>query len=400
MNLTYRQVRPYQGQARCVLVATDSSHWDDTHVVLKPQFVGVCRSDLKELQGTRHGRRDFGHEIVAEVIHTPSRSALPNGSWVVLDPHVPITRDSGFSELVVMRGTARALERSVVPLAASPHRAGVFVEPLACVEHALAHMAVPPTARWLILGAGHAGFLMYAVLHSEQRPVQLANRSPQRLTELAAAGLAREGDVLGWDELESASYDGVCVATAMASTDIVESAAKAVRRGGRLHVYGGTSPDFPLWRGCNLDTLRRNCLEATVDGPNGELEVSGSHGASRQHFERSIARLGLGRRSPSLTELGSKTLCLIGPETDLDGLAHILNHGGSASTRKPILVLPDAPPSAPDAAHLDTGTRAPEPSSTASQRGHRMKPTTSQRARAVTGAVRYHENSKHRGFEC
>jgi threonine dehydrogenase-like Zn-dependent dehydrogenase len=341
MRITYNEVVARRGRAQCVARTTDSSHWDEDHLVLKPAFVGVCRSDLKELAGARHQRRDFGHEIVAQVVHSPPASLVRSGRWVVLDPHVAVERGSGFSELLVITGEPDALDRCVVPLEGSPDQSAVFVEPLACVEHALSHMPVAPGADWLILGAGHAGFLMYTSLRAQGHRVSLANRSRKRLDGLAAAGVAPEADLLRLDDVEPGSYDGVCVATAMAPTELIESAARILKPSGFLHVYGGTAPTFPSWRGCDVDRLRRGCARQTVAGPNGPVEMSGSHGARRVHFESAIARLGL-NASTTRTQVGDDVRRLIGPEVSLYLLAEALNAPESfSSTTKTVLSLRD-----------------------------------------------------------
>src|SRR4051812_41965922 len=70
LRATIGHVAPWSGHAARAIVA--------------PTHVGVCRSDLRELSGTRPIRRDFGHEIVGHVV-TAEPASL---DWLVAAPAV------------------------------------------------------------------------------------------------------------------------------------------------------------------------------------------------------------------------------------------------------------------------------------------------------------------------
>src|SRR6478752_6994866 len=108
----------------------------ETFVVVKPLVVGVCSSDVKELSGVRPHRKDFGHEIVGTVIHTNMDGPLRAGDRVVYDPHVKLTRNSGFSEFVIASSPAAGLEKAFLKVGESlPVDKLVFLEPMACIVH-------------------------------------------------------------------------------------------------------------------------------------------------------------------------------------------------------------------------------------------------------------------------
>lgn len=339
VTLRYREIAIDRGTARVVERVTDPESWSDNHVVLRPERVGVCRSDLKELAGRRHLRRDFGHEVIAEVVHAPAGLSVSPGHWVCLDPHVPVDRGSGFSELLVLRGRREDLDTCVVDLGRTrPKPTSVFTEPLACVEHALEAMAPEPGSKWLILGAGHAGFLMYACLRTTGQEVTLANRSVDRLTALTRTGVLAATDVVPFENLPPFAFDGACVATAMSFTDVLDAAAHAVKPNGRVHVYGGTEPSSPAWWGCDIDRLRRTQGRDSVRTTWGTLHLSGSHGARPEHFRSAIQRLGIGQPAPS--PLDRMLAALLGPELGLEALCASLNATGSfGHTTKTVLRL-------------------------------------------------------------
>lgn len=339
VTLRYREIAIDRGTARVVERVTDTESWTDNHVVLRPERVGVCRSDLKELAGRRHLRRDFGHEVIAEVVHAPAGLSVSPGHWVCLDPHVPVDRGSGFSELLVLRGRRDDLDTCVVDLGrVRPEPTSVFTEPLACVEHALAAMAPEPGSKWLILGAGHAGFLMYACLRTAGHEVTLANRSVERLTALTRTGVLAATDVVPFGDVPRSGFDGACVATAMSYPDVLDAAARAVTPNGRVHIYGGTEPSWPAWWGCDIDRLRRTHGRDRVRTTWGTLRLSGSHGARPEHFRSAVHRLGIGEPTPS--PLDRMLGALLGPELGLEALCASLNAAGSfRHTTKTVLRL-------------------------------------------------------------
>lgn len=276
----------------------------DPKLVLAPTLVGVCRSDLKEIAGERAVRRDFGHELVADVIASDPAGIL-TGARVCLDPHPVVERTSGFAELIEISGPEGDLLAALPRLPDHlPAEVAVFVEPLACAVHCVRRWSgerSPGTtpASVAVVGAGMAGCLIAAVLEGEGARVTLWNRSPERLEEL------RRRDVLPGVALRSLRedaeerFDDVIVATSTLVPDVFEWALAHLRPGGSVVLYAGTHAGMDTVPGVDVDAVRRG--QQRVRMPDGDAWLVGSHGAVADDFRAAIdllsdAENGLGER--------------------------------------------------------------------------------------------------------
>jgi cyclitol reductase len=276
----------------------------DPKLLLAPTLVGVCRSDLKEIAGQRAVRRDFGHELVADVLASDPPGIL-TGARVCLDPHPVVERTSGFAELVEISGPEGDLLAALPRLPKDlPAEVAVFVEPLACAVHCVrrwsdARPPARPPASVAVVGAGMAGCLIAAVLERGGAQVTLWNRSAERLEEL------RRRDVLPGIALRSLReeaaerFDDAIVATSTLVRDVFEWAAAHLRPGGNLVLYAGTHPGMDTVPGVDVDAVRRG--QQRVRMPHGDAWLVGSHGAVADDFRAAIDLLadtenGLGER--------------------------------------------------------------------------------------------------------
>ncbi|MGC0417103.1 FAD-dependent monooxygenase [Embleya sp. AB8] len=303
LGASYRRLDNVAGvpTLRTATVSAGSVPAAEARVVIAPSLIGVCRSDLRELTGERHGRADFGHEIVAEVVGSHGPSGIPApGERVIFDPHPALTaRTSGFAELVELCGTGPAVRAALRALPAHvPSPRAVLTEPLACACHCLgrldavaAALELPPDEPVLVVGAGLAGTLMATVLYTRGVPTRLVNRSRPRLDFLA------ERDVLPRESLGSLGslgagdrVDRLILATASADPAGLDAALELLRPGGLLVLYAGTRPG-PGMRGLDLDRLRRAERVGRIPVSGGHVRVIGTHGALPRDFAEALSVL-------------------------------------------------------------------------------------------------------------
>jgi len=268
----------------------------DATVVLRPDVVGVCRSDLRELADDRYLRRDFGHEIVGRVVAVQPDGLFPPGARVVYDPHPRLERTCGFADLVELSGASHALRSALVPVPepVAP-LAAVFAEPLACAVHCVRKLTAESEARGLrhdspvaVIGAGMAGALIAAVLSAGNVPVRLLNRGTQRLEFLRSKGFLPARAVDGG--ADGQRFPRVVLATATATPEMLSRAVESAQPDGLLVLFAGTGPDTTLF-GQPLDRVRRDEQVVSVMAGWRALTVAGTHGALAEDFRDSLALL-------------------------------------------------------------------------------------------------------------
>ncbi|MEV0065125.1 MULTISPECIES: zinc-dependent alcohol dehydrogenase family protein [unclassified Amycolatopsis] len=111
---------------------------------------------------------------------------------------------------------------------------GALVEPVSCAVHGVRRIGVEAGERFLVVGAGTMGLIMQQLLQRAGAEVTVVDRNASRLpraTSLGATAVAEDVSALD-GELYDAAVD--CTGAAPA----IESAFDALRRGGRLLVFG------------------------------------------------------------------------------------------------------------------------------------------------------------------
>jgi threonine dehydrogenase-like Zn-dependent dehydrogenase len=270
-------------------------------VLLRPQLIGVCRSDLREIQGARYRRRDFGHEIYGQIVSSYPEEDFPVGARVIFDPHHRVRRTSGFAELVEMEGTRRAVAGSVVFVPAGvPPEAAVFAEPLACAVHCVSRLARITEQLGLddgpvaIVGAGMAGTLMALQLERLGVPVSMVNRTRDRSAFLAERSVVRSPAAGGI--IAEHSFQRVIVATANVEGWAFKRAVSLVSAdSGVVLIFGGTRPGISF-RGIDLDAVRRGERLAWVGTQGGKYYLGGTYGANASDFTEALRLLEDGSR--------------------------------------------------------------------------------------------------------
>ncbi|MET9491150.1 alcohol dehydrogenase catalytic domain-containing protein [Nocardia sp. NPDC006630] len=276
---------------------TVSEPADTSMVVLEPVMVGVCRSDLREITGTRFGRKDFGHEIIGEVVETTADLADLRGMRVLFDPHPTLSaRTSGYAQVVQLCGSPDQLRAALVPVPdAMATAVAVFTEPLACAIHAVRHLNEVTDAIGgdlespiAVVGAGMAGTLIAATLTARGYRCQLFNPSAPRIEflrqrrALPARVLAVQDDQVSWRR--------VVLATAVASEPVLTTCTSMLSDAGLLVLFAGTHPGMHL-RGIDLDTVRREQQVRTFTAESKDITVAGTYGATRADFTEALSLL-------------------------------------------------------------------------------------------------------------
>lgn len=263
-------------------------------VLVRTELMGVCRSDLKEVTGTRGGPGQFGHELVGAVVDSTT-ARLPPGTRVCLDPNPPVRRGTGFARELWVCGeeddVARALP--VAPPGVAARRL-VFAEPAACAAHCLTTAARHRGADLrgaavCVLGAGVAGVLIAALARRAGAVAALRNRTADRLDFLRDNGVLPE-EVSR--PVAPDSQDVVVVAASFVFPDLLEEALRLLRPGGLVLLYGGTRAGDRLpGLDCDLDGVRRGERAVSALWRGKPVVVGGSYGTSTADFALALEAL-------------------------------------------------------------------------------------------------------------
>lgn len=330
-------MRVERGADGPVLVRTPPARPPGEHAVrVRVELAGLCRSDLKEVAGRRHGVSQFGHEIVGAVEES-TVDALPPGARVTLDPNVPVERGTGFATRMWVAGPAGRITEAL-PLI--PHdvaaRRLVFTEPLACVRHCLAaasrHLGRGlDGTRVAVLGAGTAGVLIAGLARAAGATVVLGNRGADR------TAFVRERldiPVHAMADLPS-DVDIAVVATSFVLPEVLAEALRVVTPSGLVLLYGGTAPGDGLsGLDCDVDAVRRTETAVRVDWRGKPVIIGGSYGTVPEDFPAAVR---------SLVELDPAVLPverLITSEVRLADLPEVLRAQVSGRPLGKTLVLP------------------------------------------------------------
>ncbi len=250
---------------------------------------GICGTDLHLLDGDSpltHYPVIPGHEFAGEVVAVGSdipegkgEAAIAVGSRVAVEPNLycgycePCR--TGHENLclnyhAIGVTTAGAMAQYIsVPLKkvyALPDgislREGSLIEPLSCAVHGMHRLQPKSGDTVLITGAGTMGLLLLQlVVRGGASRVAVIDLNTQRLQRAEALGAKRTyTDIQQALKDEPLGFDCVVDATGVAS--VVQSAFMAVKRGGKLMVFGVSSPDARI----SLSPFRIYNEEITVLG--------------------------------------------------------------------------------------------------------------------------------------
>lgn len=232
-------------------------------VVVRVGACGICGTDLHIADG------EFpptpypivpGHEFAGEVVALgPDVENISEGTRVAVDPslfcgHCDFCRrgrgnlclnwgaigdtvDGAFAEYVaVPAANAYALPEEV------SYREAALIEPLSCAVHGMRRLAPQIGDTFLIVGAGTMGLmLLQLALRGGASRVSVADLNPERLARAERLGAtSTDTDLEQLAEEEPLGFD--CVIDATGVPAAMEKAFDAVKRGGKLLIFG-VAPD-------------------------------------------------------------------------------------------------------------------------------------------------------------
>jgi threonine dehydrogenase-like Zn-dependent dehydrogenase len=293
---TFRTLELSEGELE--LVDREVVASNEPQLIMKPRLVGICRSDIKELLGTRTIRHDFGHEILAEVIAGNVKSSyVPSvGDFVVLDPHIEIQRTSGFGELIIASGSEENLAEAFikVPTSIIDDRL-IFTEPLACAHQCVSNLLRFEQKESLeglsvgIVGAGMTGTLIGLLCKHYGATVTIINRSEERLHFLESTSIFSASE-LGFNDSIECEFDAVIPTTTFLFPEVLKFCEKIVIDAGLILLYGGTKAGdtFSGIEEVNIDSIRRSQSSVGVITNSKKFRVCGTHGAATEDFKAVI----------------------------------------------------------------------------------------------------------------
>lgn len=259
-------------------------------VLLRNRVALTCGTDVKVYRRGYHARMItppslFGHELAGTVEEVgPGVAGVAPGTPVVVANSAPCgaceycraERPSLCEDLLFWNGAyaefslipSRIVEKNLLPLPpALSLRRAAMVEPLACVVRGVAACALQPGDSAAVLGVGAIGLMFVALLRDRGVRVVVAGRSQQRLrraVEMGASGAvaAGEGSDLARALLEASPEGRGFHAVVEAAGDVAtsEAATRAVRKGGKVNLFGGCPADARV----SLDAARLHYDEVTV----------------------------------------------------------------------------------------------------------------------------------------
>ena len=235
-------------------------------MVIKVAQAGICGTDIHIYNNEYMS--DFplipGHEFSGEIVAV-GRDVNVNqfniGDRVAADPNlycmhcdfcrneqanhcanwegIGITRAGGFAEYVNV--PARACYK--LPDSMSAEQAA-FIEPLACVVHAMKRFPVYPADKVLIIGAGPMGLLLVQALrHGNASNITVTEKQPARLELAKAMGannvvMADANQTEALKEISPYGFDAVIDATGVPK--VIEGAFQYLKPRGRFLQFGVT----------------------------------------------------------------------------------------------------------------------------------------------------------------
>lgn len=300
-------------------------------VVVRVAACGICGTDVHIFRNEymSHFPLIPGHEFGGTVVAVGrSVSDLKVGDRVAVDPNlycghcdfcrneeanhcrnwqgVGITRSGGFAEYVA--APARACYH--LPEQLSDTQAA-FIEPLACVVHALKRIRIWPGMQALVFGAGPMGLLLLQALrHSGAAQVVMVEKQPERLALAAHFGavtIAAGDDLDG--ALRAAAPAGFgLVVDATGVPTVIEQAFNYLKPRGQYLQFGVTPRDAIVslrpydlfrndWTMVGSFALCYTFLPAIAWLANGVIDVAPlvSHQATFADFAERFAEFAAGR---------------------------------------------------------------------------------------------------------
>ncbi|MBI5965765.1 MAG: alcohol dehydrogenase catalytic domain-containing protein [Chloroflexi bacterium] len=290
MNSFFRVIELRSGEP--VLTLKRCPEPTEDLIIIRPFLVGICRSDIKEIQGIRKHRSDFGHEVIGRIEWAGKLQSHLKGDLVCINPNIAISRNSGFAELIFARGEPALLSKAILRVVGnSPVETLVFIEPLSCAYHCISSLRSHLKLTSLnglsigIIGAGMSGTLIGLVSKHAGAKVSVFNRTMGRLNFLQERNVFVKNELFLVGEQVSPTFDIVIAATSNIDPAVMRFAEDMIKPNGLILLFGGTTrgevfPDTDL----ELDRIRRQQELMIVRHHDKEFRIGGTYESNSFDF--------------------------------------------------------------------------------------------------------------------
>ena len=237
------------------------------HVIVAPEAVGICGTDLHILEGNYNSTPPItlGHEVAGRVVELGSGvKNLKVGDLITVEPHlycgVCLYCQIGYEHMCVEKKAYGVhLDGGMAEFQMIPERIayklsdetlpsiGALTEPLACVVHSLDRMQPLSGLPVLVVGTGPAGSLLVSLLRLQGlHPIITVDTKEDRRNLAMSMGADKAFSSIDEvaDNLESLTngYGFPFVVDAVGHPSILESAIKLTSRRGTILVFGVSAP--------------------------------------------------------------------------------------------------------------------------------------------------------------
>ena len=302
LPVTYKTAELASGHVRTFTKKFPRHDLSENSVVIRPDYMGICRADIKEIIGSRDIPSDrgplFGHELVGTVVFGGTSSGFQEGELVTFNPNITPDRTTGFAEYIFVNGAAEQLEQAIIRVPQHDIIHNIWMpEPMACIVHAtqkllaLTEIADLQGKKVGIIGAGCSGtmFAMYAKHLGAS--VAIFNRGKMRRDFTREKELLRADEVFSLDDVTDYAneFDIVMVVSTIVSPDILAIAAHLTASNGTVLIYGGTreGDKFPGTE-VDIDIIRRKERIQETEYQGKFLRVCGAYGCYKEDYEESF----------------------------------------------------------------------------------------------------------------
>ncbi len=271
----------------------------DNTLVIKMDFMGICRADIKEITGSRDIPGDrgplFGHEFTGKIVYAGKTTDFKNGDMVTFNPNITPNRTTGFADYFFITEDKEKLNEAVIkipsdisinppwepePFACIVHSAKKFLELSGTVDYSGKNVA--------IIGLGNSGTMFGMYIKYLNGQIKFFNRGQMRIDFSLDQKLFSNNELNRLDSFNifKEQFDIVIVVPMKTEPDILQKAFYMVKNNGFIHLYSGTRKDDVFLNSkINIDEIRRNELKKTLEYENKNVSVTGAYGCTKEDYE-------------------------------------------------------------------------------------------------------------------
>lgn len=301
--ISYKKAELKNGKVNILEINITEEKLTQNTVLIKIDYVGICRADIKEVIGSRDIPTDrgplFGHELIGSVVFSGEESGFKLGELVTLNPNITPNRTTGFAEYILVHDNKENLDQTIIRVPESEILDHIWMpEPFACIVHAtdkLVELANLPTnlegQKIGIIGAGCSGLMFSMYFKYLGASVVVFNRGEMRRNFAINQNILPESEIYLLDQIDNFKnhFDIVIVVPTRVTTSILEKAAYIAKDNGILHIYGGTrAGDKFLDSDLNIDVIRRQEKIGHVVNSGKNLFIAGAYGCYKKDYEVSF----------------------------------------------------------------------------------------------------------------